>query len=206
MASATGSTLWGSCRFCGTAVAPGATACGLCGADRPVAAAELPRAPVAVRRRIALTSWLRALIVVGVAVGLAWTLIASALAGPPAVADPLTTTGTYEIPPGASAFLTGEVTGGDYVVGNFTSVVPHLAQVVVSVYTAQAWHSLLENGSGTPAWSTPSEGSGRIIFSALYTTNYTFVLTNPYSGSTPLNITVYVATQYESNVGDDGFG
>jgi len=206
MVATAGSAVWGSCRFCGTAVAPGASACGLCGADRPVPASALPSAPVAVRRRITLTNWLRALIVLAVAVGLSWTLIDSVLTGPPAVPDPLTTTGTYAVPPGSTPILTGEVTGGDYVVGNFTSVRPYLAEITLSVFTAQGWRGLQENGSGSPVWSSPSEGSGRIIFSALYTTNYTFVLTNSYAEAAHLNITVYVATEYESNVGNDGFG
>jgi len=207
MVGATAAASWGSCRFCGTAVAPGATACGLCGADRPIAAGQLARAPAPVRRRVALTNWLRALIVVGVAVGLAWTLLDSALTGPPAVPDPLTTTGTYAVPTGSTAILSGAVTGGDYVVGNFTTVAPYLADVTLAIYTSQAWRALVDNGTvSSPAWSAPSEGSGRIIFSALYTTNYTFVLTNAYPASAHLNLTVYVATDYESNVGDDGFG
>ncbi|HTT16312.1 MAG TPA: emp24/gp25L/p24 family protein [Thermoplasmata archaeon] len=197
---------WGSCRFCGTAVAPGASACGICGADRPVPAGALPGAPVAVRRRIALAGWLRALIVVGVAVGLAWTLVDAVITGPPNVADPLTTSGTYRVAPGVVAFAAGEVTGGDYVVGNFTSLVPHGAEVSVSVYNASQWSNLLENGSGTPVWSTPSEGSGRIVFTSLYTDNYSFVLSNPYAPGTGPTISVYVQTQYESNVGNDGFG
>jgi hypothetical protein len=197
---------WGSCRYCGTAVEPGATACGLCGADRPVAAASFPSAPVAVRRRIVLTNWFRAVLVVGIAVALAYTLVDTVLTGPPNVADPLTTAGTYTLGPGSRAFLSGDVTGGDYVIGNFTSVAPYDANVVLSTYNSTGWIALLQNRTATPVWSTPAEGSGRIVFTAEYTDTYTFVLTNPYPASSHLNITVYVATEYESNVGDDGFG
>jgi len=143
---------------------------------------------------------------VGVAVALAWALVDAVATGPPNVADPLTTSGTYTLAPGMVPILTGEVTGGDYVVGNFTSLVPYEADVALSAYNSSQWSNLVQNGSGVPAWSTPSEGSGRIVFTAEYTDTYTFVLTNPYPASSDLTVTVYVATSYESNVGDDGFG
>ena len=206
MAASVPDGTWGSCRYCGTAVAPGAAACAICGEGQPIRAGAMQAAPRSVRRRIRFTNGLRALIVVGVAVALAYTLLDAALTGPPNVADPLTTTGFYTIGPGASAFLSGNITGGDYVVGNFTSVTPYGANVTISAYNLTAWTNLVENGSGSPLWSTPSEGSGRIIFTAEYTDTYTFVLTNPYPTSSHLNITVYVSTEYESNVGDDGFG
>ncbi len=197
---------WGTCQFCGTAVAPGATACGICGTSGPVPAGELARAPRPVRRRVALWNWLRVVIVVGVVGALAFSLLDAVLTGPPSVADPLTTSGTYTVGPGWVAILYGEVTGGDYVVGNFSSVHPVAADVALSAYNATEWAKFLTSGTGTPAWSTPQEGSGRIVFTALYTDNFTFVLTNAYPQSTHLNITVYVTTEYESNVGNDGFG
>ncbi len=197
---------WGSCRYCGTAVPPGAAACTICGEGDPIRAGALASAPRSVRRRIRFTNGLRAIIVIGVAVALAYTLLDAALTGPPNVADPLTTTGVYTIAPGVTEILAGNITGGDYIVGNFTSVAPYGANVTLSAYNITAWTNLVQNGSGEPLWSTPSEGSGRIIFTAEYTDMYAFVLTNPYPPSTHLNITVYVATEYESNVGDDGFG
>jgi hypothetical protein len=197
---------WGTCRYCGTAVAPDSATCGLCGADRPIGAGALGAEPVGVRRRVAFTNGLRTLVVVGVALALAVTLVGAVLTGPPNVADPLTTSGTYAVRPGSSPILSGAVTGGDFVVGNFTSVRPFGANVTLSVYNASEWALVIGNGTGTPAWSTPSEGSGRIIFTAPYTDTYVFVLTNPYPEGTQLTITVYVTTQYESNVGDDGFG
>ena len=187
-------------------MAPGATACQLCGADRPVGAAELRSIPAPLRRRIVATHGLRVVVVVGVVAVLAYALLGAALSGPPNVADPMTAASTYAISPGSTPILAGAVTGGDYVVGNFTSVQPFGANVTVSVYNTTEWADLLENGTGHPAWSSPSEGSGRIIFTAAYTDSYVVVLTNPYPTSTHLSIRVYVATQYESNVGDDGFG
>jgi len=146
------------------------------------------------------------MIVLVVVAGLAYAIGGAVLAGPPNVTDPLTTTGTYTVAPGSVPFLTGDVTGGDYVIGNFTSVTPYEAIVSITAYNSTQWNDLVHNGTGTPSWSTPSEGSGRIVFSAEYTDNYTFVLTNPYPAASHITITVYVATQYESNVGDDGFG
>ncbi len=204
MAAASGE--WGTCRFCGTAVAPGSASCGICGADGPVPAGKLSASPRRVRRRVALTNWLRVVIVVGVVGALAFSLVDAVLTGPPNVPDPLTTHGMYTVGPGWVGFLTGEVTGGDYVVGNFSSVRPVAADVALSAYNASEWALFLRGGVATPAWSTPQEGSGRIVFTALYTDNFTFVLTNAYAASTHLNITVYVATEYESNVGNDGFG
>ncbi len=206
MAASIPANTWGSCSFCGTAVAPGATKCGICGADKPVAAGALARAPTDVRRRVRLMQFLMAALVITVAVGLAYTMIDAVLSGPPVAADPLTTTGTYHVAPGYVPILEGNVTGGDYIVGNFTSLIPYEANVSLSVYNESAWNNLVQNGSGSPVWSTPSEGSGRIVFTAEYTDDYTFVLTNAYPASSNLTITVYVATEYESNVGDDGFG
>ena len=197
---------WGSCSFCGTAVAPGATVCGICGADKPVAAGAMARAPTEVRRRVRLMQFLMGALVVTVAVGLAYTMIDAVVTGPPTANDPLTTTGVYHVAPGSVPFLEGNVTGGDYILGNFTSVSPYDANVTLSIYNISAYTNLVQNGSGSPVWSSPSEGSGRIIFTAEYTDDYTFVLTNDYPTSSHLTVTVYVATEYESNVGDDGFG
>jgi hypothetical protein len=206
MAAASPDVTWGSCRYCGTAVAPGAAACAICGEDKPVRAGSMASAPRSVRRRVAFTNGLRAIVVIAVAVALAYTLLDAVLTGPPNVPDPLTTAGVYSLGPGATEFLSGNVTGGDYIVGNFTTVQPYEANVTLSVYNVTAWDNLVQNGSGSPLYTTPSEGSGRIIFTALYTDLYVFVLTNPYPTQSHLNLTVYVATEYESNVGDDGFG
>ena len=58
----------------------------------------------------------------------------------------------------------------------------------------------------TPAYSISPAPTGRIIYSALYTDEYYFVFENPYPVSSGLALTVYITTQYESNVGDEGFG
>ena len=196
---------WGSCQFCGVAVPAGALHCPICGADAPVAAGRLADAPRGVRRRVRWTAALRTFLVVGVAVALAYTLIQAAWSGPPNVADPLTTAGVYSIPVGESMVIAGDITGGDYVVGNFTTIDPGGLSLAVTVYNQTAW---LDHSAGRPAtsaWSVPAQPNGRIIFTAPYTDLYYFVFSNPYPTPSGLGVTAYVTTQYESNVGDEGF-
>jgi hypothetical protein len=196
---------WGACRFCGVAVPAGANACPICGADRPIPAAEIAHAPRGVRRRIRLAAAFRTLIVVGVAVLLAYTLITLVLSGPPNVVDPLTTVGTYAIGPGNYTVISGNITGGDFVVGNYTSLTPPGIDIGVAVYNSSQWQ-WFTTGSGAPGvqWNNTPTYDGRIIFSAPYTDMYYFVFSNPLPPSSHLTVAVYVTTEYESNVGDDG--
>ena len=197
---------WGMCRTCGAAVAPGAARCILCGGDAPIAAKDLAAAPPAVRRRWTLTRFARAAVVVGVVVALAAALLPAALEGPPTVADPLTTAAAYRLGPGNSTALAGEITGGDYVLGNYSAIDPFGAKVAVAVYNSTEWSAWVHHAPATPSWSLPSQPSGRIVFTATYTDTFVFLLTNPYPVSSGVNVTVYLATSYESNVGNDGFG
>jgi hypothetical protein len=197
---------WGACRFCGVAVAPGARTCGICGAADPVPAAALPSASRSVRRRIQLTGWFRSIIVVAVVVGLAYALISAAIQGPPQVADPLTTAGTYLLGPGNFTVLSGNITGGDFVIGNYSSVNPPGMDIGVAVYNSSQW-GWFTDGQGSPGnqWNNTPDASGRIVFSAPYTDMYYFVITNVLPASAHISVAVYVTTEYESNVGDDGF-
>lgn len=197
---------WGACRFCGVAVPAGASRCPMCGAADPIPAAGLASAPRRVRRRVQLTGFLRSVIVIAVVAGLAYTLVATVLAGPPNVADPLTTTGTYAIGPGNYTVISGDITGGDYVIGNWTSVAPPGMNVGVVVYNSSNW-AWFTTGSGVPGsqWNNTPTYSGEIVFSALYTDTYYFVFSNPLPTSTHLTIAVYVATEYYSNSANDGF-
>ena len=198
---------WGVCRFCGGAVPAGATQCGICGAPDPIPAAEVASQPPKVRRWLFATGAFRALIVTVVAVGLAYLLISAVITGPPNVADPLTTAGTYAIAPGNYTVLSGNITGGDFVVGNYTSVSPPGMSIAVSVYNSSQW-AWFTTGQGTPGvqWNNTPTYDGRIIFSAPYTDMYYFVFLNPLAPSTHLTVDVYVTTEYYSNSADDGFG
>lgn len=196
---------WGACRSCGGATAPGATVCAQCGAHDPLPSYRLASAPAPVRRRLRLTHGLRTLLVVAAVAGLGFTLVSAAFSGPPTVADPLTVTVTYTLEPGRYAVLSGEITGGDFVVGNYSSLQPAGASVGLAVYNSTEWERFTGSSPATSAWAVPPQPSGRIVYSAPYTDTFYFVFTNPYPAGSGLTVTVGVTTQYESNVGADGF-
>jgi len=198
---------WGACRFCGVAAPTGALRCPICGAEHPLSAKEVRTAPRSVRRRLRLIGFLRAFIVVVVVVGLAYALISAVVQGPPVlVGDPLTTQGTYTLGPGNLTMISGEITGGDYVIGNYSSVHPLGTNIALAVYNSSAWATIQSGGAATPVWSPPVSSAGRIVYSAPVTDTYYFVFSNPYPVSSHLTVEVYVTTTYESNVGGDGFG
>jgi hypothetical protein len=196
---------WGTCSYCGVAVPAGATKCPICGAEGPVPAGEMGRAPKPVRRRIRLTATLRTLIVVAVAVGLVYTLVAAVLSGPPTVPDPLTTAATYTLAPGNFTVISGNITGGDYVQGNYTAVSPPGIEVAVAIYNSSEW-SWFTNGTGSPGvqWNNTPDAEGAIVFAAPYTDTYYIVIANPLPEASGITLQVYVATTYESNVAEDG--
>jgi len=196
---------WGVCSYCGVAVPYGALTCPICGAPNPIAAAHVASAPAKVRRRIKMTATLRTLIVLAVAGGLAYTLITAALSGPPSVPDALTTSGTYAIGPGNYTVIWGEITGGDYVQGNYTAVAPPGVDLAVSVYNSSEW-SWFVNGTGSPGlqWNNTPTWDGAVVFAAPYTDTFYFVFANPYSVASGITIHVYIATTYESDVAEDG--
>ncbi len=180
--------------------------CPECGAPEPIASVELPKVRGRVRRRLQTLNLLRTLIVVAVAVGLAYTMLSLVLTGPPNVPDPLTTSGSYTIGAGNFTVISGEITGGDYVQGNFTTTDPAGTNLGVAVYNSTQWVQFLTGQDPAPQWSAGPAASGLIVFSAPYTDTFTFVFTNPYPPSTHLSVEAYITTVYESNVGDDGFG
>ena len=196
---------WGACSFCGVAVAAGATKCGICGAEHPIPAGEVPTAPKRIRRRIRLTATFRSAIVVAVAVALAYTLISAVLAGPPVVPDPLTTAGAYLLGPGNYTVISGNITGGDFIQGNFSEVAPPGIDISVAIYNSSEW-SWFTNGSGSPGslWNNTPSWYGAIVFAAPYTDMYYFVFTNPLPVSSGISVEVYIVTEYESNVAEDG--
>ena len=140
-------------------------------------------------------------------VGLAYAIVSAVVEGPPVlVGDPLTTQGAYTIGPGNLTSISGEITGGDYVIGNYSSIQPVGTNIGLSVYNSSGWATFQSGGAATPAWSPPPSPGGRIVYSAPVTDTYYFVFSNPYPVSSHLTVEVYVTTTYESNVGGDGFG
>ena len=144
---------------------------------------------------------------VAVVVALLYAIVPAVLEGPTvATNDPLTTAGTYLLEPGNFTVISGEMTGGDYVVGNFTATQPVGVDLALSVYNSSGWSEFVGTGSATPVWSLPSTDSGRIIYSAPVSDSYYFVLANPYPPSSHLAVRVYVVTEYEPNVTGGGLG
>ncbi len=198
---------WGACRFCGVAVPPGSPTCTICGEKAPLSATEIPTAPKKVRRRLFMTGAFRTVIVVGVIVALAYAMISAVLTGPPVAADPLTTSGMYVLGPGNTTVISGEITGGDYVIGNYSAVNPPGVNVTLVVYNSTQWTTVITGGlPGTPQWSASPGSAVRIIYSAPVTDTFYFVFGNPYPTWSHITIDVYIVTEYESNSADDGFG
>ncbi len=198
---------WRTCRFCGVATPDTSPTCVECGADKPLTPADIRTAPKRLRRRVLFTGALRTLIVVGVVAALAYATVSAVLSGPPSTAgDPLTTSAGYEVGPGNFTEISGEITGGDYVIGNYSSFDPVGMEIEFVVYNSSEWSSFTAGENPTPTYAATEAYSGRIVYTADVTDNYYFVFTNPYSVTTHLTYGIYVATEYESNVGDDGFG
>ncbi|MCI4339672.1 MAG: hypothetical protein L3J73_00165, partial [Thermoplasmata archaeon] len=96
---------WRTCRVCGGAVPGDQRICPTCGQTTSVATDQIAKLPTGARRRVRAVQVARSLIVIGVAVGLAYALISAVWSGPPTFADPLTTRGTYTIAPGNFTYL-----------------------------------------------------------------------------------------------------
>lgn len=197
---------WVTCRYCGVATPSGSGQCVECGAEGPLSRSEIRSAPRRLRFRVRFLGFVRVAIVVGIVVGLGYAMVSALLAGPPNTSgDPLTTSAGYMVGPGNYTVISGEITGGDYVVGNYSSFDPVGMNVGFAVYNSTQFTAFLGGTNPTPSYSVPNAFSGRIVYSAPVTDNFYFVFSNPYPESSHLTMGIYVATEYESNVGDDGF-
>lgn len=198
---------WGICQFCGVAVAPGAEKCGICGAANPLSSSEAARSPKKVRRWLALTKAFRILVVIAVIGGLAYAILSAEVSGPPSLTgDPLTTAGSYTLGPGNFTVISGEITGGDYITGNFTSTHPLGVNIELAVYNSTQWVEFRTGGQPSPLYSLGPAFNTTLVYSPLVTDTYYFVFSNPYAPATNLTVTVYITTLYNSNVANDGFG
>jgi hypothetical protein len=143
---------------------------------------------------------LRILVVVAVVAGLTWALVSAVYTGPPVYADPLTTQGSYHLAPGKFTYLSGAITGEDYIVGNFTVVDPTGASVVFSVFNASEFTAFTHGKPARAVSGGVGLPSGRIIFAAPYTDTFYFVFQNPYESTSGINETLFASTNYQSNV------
>lgn len=195
-----GEPTWGTCLTCGDATPPGAERCPACGKEGPFRTADVASVPSRTRWRLRLHRWFRSSLVAGVAVALAAVLIQAAWTGPPTVADPLSVAHGYTVAPGHYAVLSGQITGEDYILGNYSVVTPPGAIADFAIFNSTEYARFVANPvTAAPAYAENSS-SARIVFSALETDTYFLVWQNPYSPATGLTLTLFVHTEYQSNV------
>ncbi len=161
---------------------------------------QIPNLPKRQRQRVRLAQFLRAFIIVGVCAGLAFALLDAVYTGPTTFADPLTTQGTYTVAPGNYTVLSGWITGEDYIDGNYTVVSPVGTVVVLEVFNSSSFEQFLQGQPANPQWITTNDSASPIIFAAPYTDMFYFVFENPYNVGSGITQTVYISTQYQSNV------
>ncbi|MCI4351098.1 MAG: hypothetical protein L3K15_06265 [Thermoplasmata archaeon] len=193
-------TTWRTCAYCGDAFLPGGLACPTCGAKEFVTAEQLPQLPRRARMRFRFVRSFRMAIVVAAIVGVSYVLVSAVWTGPPAYADPLTTRASYAIPAGGFAYVSGAVTGEDYIVGNYSVVTPAAAQVGFAVYNTSEFIHFVHGGAAAAQWHVTPVSSGRIVWAAPYTDTYFLVWQNPNSAGSHVDLTVYATTNYMSNV------
>ncbi|MFG1530598.1 MAG: hypothetical protein AAFA34_04930 [Thermoplasmata archaeon] len=191
---------WGNCRFCAVAVPADAQICPICGTDHPIRSGEMGQEPRRTRQRVRFLHFGRALIVAVGIIALTYVLATVVIQGQPATPDPLTTSGTMTIAPGNFSVLSGEISGEDYVIGNFTVMTPPGALLGMTVYNESQYASFLRGVATSDQMNITPTSDGRIIFSAPYTSNFYFVFTNGYPSSSGLTLVVYYTTQYNTNV------
>jgi len=190
---------YGTCTYCGDAFPPGGTACPTCGNPGSVARGASGGLPKRTRYRLRLVQGVRGAIIVGVVVGLAYLMVSAAVTPPPSAPDPLTTSELLWVGPGNFTALSGEITGGDYVVGNYTVVNPPGAPITLLVFNSTAFTLFVAHGPASPLYNASGESSARLLFSAPYTDTYHFVWVNGFAPTTRLVLGIYVVTNYESN-------
>lgn len=190
---------WRTCSYCGEAAPPGGKTCPTCGHDVLVAKNRASGLTKREGARFRFVQSIRILIVIVAVVGLSYAMVSAALSGPPSVADPLTTRGTYTIAPGNYTYLNGSITGEDYVQGNFTVVEPFGTEVSIQIFNSSEFTLFSENFPTSSQWSGGTQNSGPLVFSAPYTDNFYFVFSNPYPIGSGLTVRVFVVTTYEAN-------
>ncbi len=202
MATSAPELKWGTCSFCGDAVPPDAKICPTCGKEQGTSAQRLEESRSRpARRRAALLRWLRILVVVGIVGAIGWAIIAAEISGPTTYADPLTGTWTLTVAPGAWGLIAGNITGEDYVTGNFSVESPLAAEVMVYIYNSTEFVAFYAHEDAQPVTQPYSNvTSARIVFAAPYTDEFYFVFENPYPTGTNLTEKIYVSTTYETNI------
>ena len=191
---------WSTCRGCGRAVPASEVSCPTCGSTERVATGRIDELPTRPRRRLRLAQGTRVVIVLAVVVGLIAAIVPSVLSGPPVIPDPLTTSGTYTNPAGQFIYLSGAITGEDYVDGNYTILAPVGTQLIFQVYNSTGFPDFVHHLPAVPQWNQTGPDAAPIVFAAPYTDTFYLVFQNPYVPSSGISETVYIATNYQTNV------
>ncbi len=202
MASPPTELRWTSCAFCGDAAPPTAKICPTCGQPQgtPAERAALAKSRPG-RRRATLLRWLRILVVVGIAGGIGYAIIAAEIAGPTTYPDALTGSWTLSVHPGGWGLIAGNITGEDYIVGNFSVEAPVAADVIVLIFNSTEFGVFFQHEAAqtvVPAYTNVT--SSRLVFAAPYTDEFFFVFENPYPTAANITERLYVTTTYETNV------
>src|SRR4029077_14283412 len=108
-----------TCRWCGDAVPPGSERCPRCGEPDPIPPDRVASLGPWARRRFRLLQGARVGVVVAVVVALVVLLGQAAFTPAPVAADPLTQSRVMTIPAGGYGEIGGDVTGSDYIQGNY---------------------------------------------------------------------------------------
>jgi hypothetical protein len=191
--------VWGTCPTCGDATPPGSLKCPTCGKERAPGTPAVPTDRKVIRR-LKIHRSLRMLVIIGLVIGLIVTLSLAVDQGPPVAADPLTGTWVYHLTPGNYSVFSGNITGGDYIDGNFTIVTPPGAFVLMEVFNSSGYGDFLSGRPATPVQAPINETSGLILFSPIVTDSYFFVWVDQYPVASHISMTLYAQTQYMSNV------
>ena len=199
MAASDPSQRWGTCTYCGDAFPPNALKCPTCGNTRAVQPGSASALPRKERYHLRFVQSLRLSIVVGVIAFLAYLMVSAVYVPPPTVSDPLTTRGSWVIGAGNYTGISGEVTGADYIVGNYSVSDPPGAVVTFLVFNDTEYHVFSGHGNATPVDRVANATHAQIVFSAPYTDTFHFVWVNGYTPASEIALTVYVVTSYESN-------
>jgi hypothetical protein len=142
----------------------------------------------------------RSAIVLAVVVGLGWAIVSAVISGPPTIADPLTTSGTYTVTPGNYTVLSGWITGEDYIDGNYTILNPVGTSLTFVVYNSSGYLAFLRGQPATPQWNQSGSSQAGIVFAAPYTDTFYLLFENPYHPGSGIVETVYIVTNYQTNV------
>ena len=138
---------------------------------------------------------------VGIIGAIGWAIISAEISGPTTYADPLTGTWTLTVPASGWGLIAGNITGEDYVTGNFSVESPVAASVMVYIYNSTEFAAFYAHESAQAATQPYTNvSSARIVFAAPYTDMFYFVFENPYPASSNLTEKIYVTTTYETNV------